>query len=84
MCRVYSNLSDISTPSDSGSEVSDTNDVICLSDIDFDKQVARELGARFIKTNKGTEVVFDESSDKEILRISECTSCWLYGYIFLI
>ncbi|KAJ9597922.1 hypothetical protein L9F63_011209, partial [Diploptera punctata] len=63
------NLSDISTPSESeNSEEEEEDDMICLSDINFDEQVANELGARFVKTDKGINVIFDESTDREILK----------------
>ncbi|XP_069699449.1 biorientation of chromosomes in cell division protein 1-like 1 isoform X2 [Periplaneta americana] len=58
------NLSEISTPSDTGSEISNLDDVIYLSDIDFDDIVAAELGAKIIETDRGREVVLDLQDDK--------------------
>ncbi|PSN46007.1 hypothetical protein C0J52_06347 [Blattella germanica] len=56
------NLSEISTPSDS--ENSDTDDVICLSNIHLDKIVAKELGATLIESDNGTEVLFPVSPER--------------------
>ena len=59
------NLSEFSN---SDSELSETDDVIHLNNINFDEIVAKELGARFVNTSNGIEVVFDESPNREVLK----------------
>lgn len=59
------NLSEISI-SDSGSEESDVGDIIHLPSFYLDNIVATELGAKLVKTDKGTEVLLDLPEEKEL------------------
>jgi len=60
------NLSEISTSSDTGSEASDVDDIIRLPSSYLDDIVAAELGAKIVKTDKGTEIVLNLPEDKEL------------------
>ncbi|XP_023725370.1 uncharacterized protein LOC111874258 isoform X2 [Cryptotermes secundus] len=60
------NLSEISTSSDSGSERSDVDDIIHLPSSYLDDIVAAELGAKIVRTDKGTEVILDLPEDREL------------------
>lgn len=56
------NLSEIST----SSETSDTDDIIQLPSFYLDDIVAAELGAKILKTDKGTEIVLNLPEDEEL------------------
>lgn len=59
------NLPELAT-SDSGSEASDMGHVIHLPGFYIDNIVATELGAKLVKTDKGTEVLLDLPEEKEL------------------
>lgn len=59
------NLSEISA-SDSGSEASDVGDTSHLPSFSLDNIVTTELGANYVKTDRGTEVLLDFPEEKEL------------------
>ena len=63
------NLSEISA-SDSGSEASDVGDMSRVPSFPLDNIVTTELGANFIKTDRGTEVLLDLPEEKEPSKIA--------------
>jgi hypothetical protein len=60
------NLSEMSTSSESESEVGDVDDIIHLPSFYLDDIVAAELGAKIVQTDKGTEVVLDLPEDRDL------------------
>jgi hypothetical protein len=64
------NLSEISTSSDPDSEMSDMDDIIQLPSYYLDDVVAAELGAKILKTGRGTEIVLNLPEDEELSKRS--------------